>query len=63
MFNSWDVRSGRQSETVDEEAAMQRLLTEAYDMFELEELETAEAPVSVYVGRYLLLLILCWCSL
>ena len=52
MLNSWDVRSGRQSETVDEEAAMQRLLTEAYDEFELEERETAEVPVSVYVGRY-----------
>ena len=31
---------------------MQRLLTEAYDEFELEERETAEVPVSVYVGRY-----------
>ena len=48
ILNSWDVRSGRQSETVDEEAAMQRLLTEAYDEFELEERETAEVPVSVY---------------
>ena len=28
---------------------MQRLLTEAYDEFELEERETAEVPVSVYV--------------
>ena len=31
---------------------MQRLLTEAYDEFELEERETAEVPVSVYVGSY-----------
>ena len=31
---------------------MQRLLTEAYDEFELEERETAEVPVSVYVERY-----------
>ena len=30
---------------------MQRLLTEAYDEFELEERETAEVPVSVYVDE------------
>ena len=53
MSKSWDVRSSTQPETVDEEAAMQQLLTEAYDEFELEEWETAaEVPVSVYVQRY-----------
>jgi len=40
------------SETVDKEAAMHRVLSEAYDEFELEETETlAEVPVSVYVER------------
>ena len=51
MRNSWDVRSDLQSETMDEDAdaSMQRLLTEAWAEFGLEE--PAEIPGSVYVER------------
>ena len=54
MLNSWDVRPSRQSERqlTRKRQCNDRLLTEAYDEFELEERETAEVPVSVYVERY-----------
>ena len=54
MLNSWDVRPSRQSERqlTRKRQCNDRLLTEAYDEFELEERETAEVPVSVYVQRY-----------
>ena len=45
MLNSWDMCSSLQSETIDKDAEMQQLLTEAYAEFKLEE--PAEVPGSV----------------